>query len=216
MGDSTKRGNEGESNQVKFRTKDIKRKPTYLTNVKKKKTPKDVFNFLFKGFHKYITIGAIALFLAGVTLLTLWLVVWYPESIKENLPPVISWEEQMEMIDNEAYDILESDSETAYLDAAAYYDEQVAVLIDPDQRFDLRIYRANFLIFNNGAEFAYQDLAAIDEELLSDEQKYRLYTTILLVFDETGDEDDIQVYEEKINALPKEITTIGGPAGEEE
>ena len=211
-----------ESGEIKFKSADIKKKekPEYFKNTTKTNPVKDFFSsalkhikgfvtFAFKGSRRFLSIGILIVLAVAITCLILWLTVWRQSDsgpIIEN--PEIAWRQQLGDISSEARSILDSDSDTAFIDAINFLDEKVASAENDTQRFDLRITRAGFLNDNGGAQLALTDLLHVDDSDLTDQQKITLYQTIFFAYRVLDDEHGMAEYQAKIDMLPSEITDV--------
>ena len=194
-----------------FRAADIskKKKPDYFAGrVKTKKHPlKDFRKTVFGNKRRLIIICiACTVLLAATIILILWLTLWRSSDEPVDNRP---WSEQAQSITRETYDLFYSDSDSAFFDALDFIDTKIAITTDPDRAFDLRMTRAIFLISNGGAQLATAGLLELDESNLSDTQRYEVYLNLRYAYRTLGDESSAQFYNDKINALPKDVTILG-------
>lgn len=203
---------------IKFNSADIGRKGKvdYFDGRVKQNPFQKFLKFAFKGFHKFISIGIIVLVAAGITVLILWLTVWRPAATSDSsgsgedpAAQVDPWHKEVVDVSDKAYELLESDSDSSYLDAMDYFDEQITAQEDFDRAFDLRIAKASFLNNNGGSQLAVDDLTQINAEQLTDEQKYELYLALSFAYYNLGDRATFEMYEAKIDGLPKSVTVKG-------
>jgi hypothetical protein len=207
-------------NEVQFKAADITKQEKldhFKGRVKEKKNFKESFKksttrikkFAFEGKRKFITISTATVILALVAVLILWLTVWSqtePDTAADNRP----WSEQLRDTTNEAYDILYSDSGSAFSDAIDFFDTKISETTDPDKSFDLRMARAVFLNNNGGAWLAITDLLTIDIGTLTNTQRHHLYLALAFGYRQIGDESSAQQYDAKINEMPDTINDVMG------
>ena len=211
-------GSKEAKNNVRFNSENINhdKKPDYFAGRVKEKPFKVFLNFIFGGFHKFITIGVAAALLIASILLVLFLTVWSqsPKTEDKTIDNSATWPQDLSEINKQAYSILDSDSESAYLDATNYLDSKLKEVSKPDQKFDVVIVYANFLIYNNDANGALVKLSSVDEDSLSDSQKFSFYLASRFAYQKLDNQESVDAYTAKIDSLPKDITTVGGPADE--
>ena len=142
-------------------------------------------------------------------LLLLWILLWNgatgdSDVVQQNISDTIV------SVGNEANSILNSDSDTAYVQALEYLDEQISSANSPELEFELKLYKATFLANNGDPITAVNSLLAINEELLTDRQKGELYLLMAFSYRELGDPASAATYDDKYNALPYEAKGMGG------
>jgi hypothetical protein len=216
-------GEQKQQNDVQFDSANIgkKEKPNYFSGRVRKNPVKDFFSNIFNGRNKYITIGVVAGIVVVIVVVVLWITVWGPALSQNGGNGDVSgdqWQTELQEINGEANTILRSDSDTAFFDAVSFLDEKISTTDNDNQRFDLTVTRANFIIFNGGsggAQDAIVGLSEIDESGLTNEQKFSLFKAFRFAYQRLDDQGMVQYYEDRINnELPKDITTNGGPADE--
>jgi hypothetical protein len=203
---------------IQFDSADIAKKEStdyFSVRVKENKF-KNLIKLAFEGKHRFVTTGICAAILILAVILILWLTVWSkaPNSNQSGTTEN-PWTQELVNINSEAYGILGNPGlDSAYFDAIEYYDNQIKTIENEGHQFDLIIARANFMTFNGGATSAIISISDVDEISLTDEQKYQLYLALRAAYQDLEQESAVQDYTDKINALPKNITTQGGPADE--
>jgi hypothetical protein len=121
----------------------------------------------------------------------------------------VGWSYGPKDVSQEAYNILYSGTDNAFMNALSFFDTKISEEIDLSKAFELRIARANFAVNNGGEQIALDGLLDIDESTLTDTQRYELYSQLLFAYRVIGNENASQEYSEKISKLPKEVTTVG-------
>lgn len=201
------------ANGVQYDSASIKnRKPLDYFEGKIRENPiKDFIKFAFDGKHKFVTLGIIIAVVIAVIFLILWLNRWsQPDANKDTTPvPEQSWSQELAEITDETYRRLNSESDISYTEALNYIDAKISESTDANHSFDLRIVRAILQNNNGDAQSTVDDLATINEDELTDKQRYALYLSLAYAYRRLGDEPTAGDYDEKINNLPSNATTIG-------
>ncbi|MFV0484689.1 MAG: hypothetical protein ACK5MU_00440 [Candidatus Saccharimonadales bacterium] len=198
---------------IKFKSNNINNKSDidYFSGRVKKSPTKDFFKRMFEGKRKFIVIGVAAAVVICIVVLVLWLTVWSKPNSgtggENNIET--GWSQEVTDISSEAYDILYSDSDSAFVDAIAFLDTKITETTDANKAFELKIVRANFATNNGGEQVAIEGLVDIDESPLTDRQRYELYLQFVFAYRAIGNDASAQTYSDKINELPKEATTVG-------
>ena len=166
---------------------------------------------LFSGWHKFVSITIILLVIIGLVLLLLWIFLWNGAAEDSDVVQQ-SVSDTIVSVGDEANNILNSDSDNAYVQALEYLDEQISSANSPELEFELKLYKATFLANNGDPITAVNNLLAINEESLTDRQKGELYLLMAFSYRELGDPASAATYDEKYNALPYEAKGMGGGA----
>lgn len=214
-------GEQDQNKGVQFDSSDIGKKetPDYFAGRIKKNKLREFIKSVFEGNRKFVTIGIVATVLVAVVVFIFWLTAWSnapnndQSSASEDL-----WAQELVDINGEAYSILGNpDLVSAYSDAIEYYDEQIEMIEDDDRKFDIIMARANFMTYNGGnggAESAIRSVSEIDEDSLTNEQKHKLFLAFRSAYQKLDDNNSVQKYDDRINELPKDVTTQGDSADE--
>lgn len=206
-------GEQNLNSRVQFDSSDIGKKenPDYFEGRIKKSPVKNFIKYQFAGKNKFIIISIVTAIVIAIAVLVLWLTVWSQSSTDTgNINNEDNWSEQLAGAEGRANVIFNSDSENSFMEAIAYFDAMIEEAEDKNRIFDLKLAKAAFLNNNGGAQMTIDELSAIDESSLTDDQQYRLYLSLAFAYRQNGDEEYAQIYDEKINALPSSATTIGG------
>ena len=207
--------------EVEYQSADIVKKPKveYFVKVKNKKP--SIFgrfrqflgNLKQKKSLKWFAIGGAALVITACVVL--WITVWKPDApVDVPAEPELAWSDQLSRIRGEANMILWSDSDKAFFDAVAFFDSKIETTDNPDHKFDLIVARAVFLADHGDTQNSWRSLWEVNENELTDEQKFTLFKAFRFIYERLGQLDNVKIYDDKINRLPYDITTEGGPANE--
>jgi hypothetical protein len=135
--------------------------------------------------------------------------VFLPRSVNERRGEVSGQANTVSQLVDAAYALVDSNAQEPYKKANELFEARIRNETDAGRRVLLRLAYADFLTNHEQAGHALDELKKIDDGPLSDEQKFHLYASFVSAYTQLGDTESSKIYEEKISALPRDVTYIG-------
>lgn len=108
----------------------------------------------------------------------------------------------------EANDLIKEDAEDPTVEAIRHLDQQIAATDDAALIFDYNIAAANIYAEYNLPQKALDRLSAIKQSNLTDKQKFKLYRSLAVTYNQLGDTASEQAYQQQASALSPIISGV--------